>query len=157
MKFICNGDLETFMEKFQAKAVMGGKGYLCNRDQPDTVSIEIQRLGYCGGRWFEATVKQEKETVILEGEIKNINGKPLGKFVDFMLTVGMYLVVYWILLGMLLLIWKMAGIDFFIIPILLPLVFLMLLRIQGTKEEKKTDQAFMQFMTKTMGCQHIEL
>ncbi|HAZ18990.1 MAG TPA: hypothetical protein DCY75_02305, partial [Clostridiales bacterium] len=117
----------------------------------------IQRLGYCGGRWFEATVKQEKETVILEGEIKNINGKPLGKFVDFMLTVGMYLVVYWILLGMLLLIWKMAGIDFFIIPILLPLVFLMLLRIQGTKEEKKTDQAFMQFMTKTMGCQHIEL
>ena len=73
MRFIFNGTLENLKENIRKRAAVFHKDIVIYQYEPTVLQIGFLRLGHSGGRFFVANITEENDSVILDGDIKNLN------------------------------------------------------------------------------------
>ena len=73
MQFVFNGTLENLKENIRKRAAAFHKDIVIYQYEPTVLQIGFLRLGHSGGRFFIANITEESDSVILDGEIKNLN------------------------------------------------------------------------------------
>jgi hypothetical protein len=149
MKFIFNGTLDELKETMQLKAKEYNKDIVVYDNEPNILEIGFQRLSHNGGRFFIASVTEESNKVILDGEIKDVFdnqkktkiGRIWNEFTEYLLAyifLEILLIIPWIFLRNIISLW---------IPLILPVIYLIIRHFLNKKYDDKLDKEFAEFMS----------
>ena len=73
MQFIFNGTLDELKDSIRTRATVFHKDIVIYQYEPAVLQIGFLRTGHSGGRFFVSNITEENNSVILDGEIKNLN------------------------------------------------------------------------------------
>lgn len=73
MQFVFNGTLDELKNSIRTRAKAFHKDVVIYQYEPTVLQVGFLRLGHSGGRFFVANITEENDSVILDGEIKNLN------------------------------------------------------------------------------------
>ena len=73
MQFVFNGTLEELKENIRKRAAAFHNDIVVYQYEPNVIHVGFLRLGHSGGRFFVAGITEENNSVILDGEIENLN------------------------------------------------------------------------------------
>ncbi len=73
MRFVFNGTLDELKCSIRTSAKAFHKDIVIYQYEPTVLQIGFLRLGHSGGRFFVADIIEESNSVILDGEIKNLH------------------------------------------------------------------------------------
>lgn len=149
MRFVFNGTLDELKETIHLKANEYNKDIVIYSNEPNKLEIGFQRLSHSGGRFFIANVTKESNKVILDGEIKNIFGNQKKSKVGQIWNVFTdYLLAYIFLEILLIIPWTfLRDIISLLIPLILPVIYLIIRHILNKKYIDKLDKEFAEFMS----------
>lgn len=72
MQFVFNGTLEDLKAHIRKSAAAFHKDIIIYQYEPTVLQIGFLRLGHSGGRFFVANITEESDSVILDGETRNL-------------------------------------------------------------------------------------
>ena len=149
MQFVFHGTLEELKETLRRKAKETNKELMIDVKDPSVLEIGFHRLSHNGGRFFIASVSEEADKVLLDGEIKDVfSHQKKSKLGRIWNELTEYLAAYLFLVVLLLLPWLLlkALIPLWI-PLLLPLFWLILRRFLNKRYEDRLDKEFTEFLS----------
>ena len=79
MEFVYRGTLDELKQSIKVKACALHKDIMICQDEATVLQVGFLRLGYSSGRFFVADIAEEKGSIILNGEIKNLDSKIASK------------------------------------------------------------------------------
>ena len=149
MQFIFNGTLDELKETIHLKAKEYNKDIVIYDNETKILEIGFQRLSHNGGRFFIASVTEESNKVILDGEIKDVFqnqkkskvGRIWNEFTEYLLAyilLEILLIIPWIFLRNIISLW---------ILLILPVIYLIIRRFFNKKYDNKLDKDFTEFMS----------
>ena len=161
MQFVFNGTLENLKENIRKRATAFHKDIVIYQYKPTVLQIGLLRLGHSGGRFFVANITEENNSVILDGEIKNLNTSMPNKdtrniFQKIRDTVLGFTFLYVFLALVPWIIWSVFDIPHpwisFFIPVAIIVAFELVylfnkIFCKGERSFDKEDDGFLQFMT----------
>lgn len=73
MRFVFNGTLDELKNSIRTSAKAFHKDIVIYQYEPTVLQIGFLSLGHSGGRFFVADITEENGSIILDGEIQNLN------------------------------------------------------------------------------------
>lgn len=149
MRFVFSGTLDELKETISVKAKEYNKNILVHHAKPNTLEIGFQRLGHSGGRFFVATINEENNTIVLDGDIRDLDShSPRNKIQEMLDSICAWAVAYLIVAVVPVLLWLcIFQLQHIWISLVLPIPILAICRINAKKQQKKTDADFVKFMS----------
>lgn len=161
MQFVFSGTLENLKENIRKRAAAFHKDIVIYQYEPTVLQIGFLRLGHISGRFFVANITEESGSVILDGEIKNLNTNmpstdTRSLFQKVRDTVFGFVALYVFLALIPWLIWSIFDIPHpwisFAIPAVIIVAFELVhlfnkLLCKGERSFDKEDDSFLQFMS----------
>ena len=161
MQFVFNGTLENLKVNIQKRAAALHKDIVIYQYEPTVLQIGFLRLGHSSGRFFVADIAEENHSVILDGEIKNVNASipnpdTRSLFQKIRAAAFGYAFLYAFLALIPCLIWFIFDIPHLWIPFAIPVAMIAAFELVQLfnklfrKDERsfdKEDDSFLQFMS----------
>ena len=158
VRFIFNGTYNDLVGQIRAQAATATKNIIIDDTERPVLKIGFMRLGHSGGRWLIADSETKDNKTVLHGSFKDIYlSNNSSKIKSFFSELFIWIIIYAVFLIIPLVIWLLAfKTQLLFISFLIPAVILILLYLNGKRNDKKSDKSFIDFMENKVGCFYSE-